>query len=105
MNAISLKEAHDSARITGTAEILPFIRPANDGLTNEELRQKQYAMQKAMYDAALSKMTEEERIIALAPKGPLMQPDREYSDEYVEQASRQENHGSIFCSSFAHCIR
>lgn len=105
MNALTLREAFNEADVVKTAEIIPLFAKPEKTETNEEIRERQYAVQKAMYDAALAKMTEEERTIALASNGPQMQPNRDYSDEHAQQASRQENHGSIFCSSFAHCIR
>lgn len=104
MNALTLQEAFDEADVVKTAKVIPLFAKAERRETNEEIRARQYAVQMAMYEEALAKMTEEERAIALTPKGPLMQPVREYSDEYAAQASKQENHGSIFCSSFAHCI-
>ena len=105
MNALTLREAFDEADVVKSAKIIPLFTKPETRETNEEIRARQYAVQKAMYDAALAKMTEEDRMIAIVSNGPQMQPSRDYDDNYARQASKQENNGSIFCSSFAHCIR
>ena len=105
MNALTLREAFDEADITKSAEVIPLFAKPEIRETNEQIRVRQYNAQMAMYNAAIAKLSEEERMSIAAAAASRFQPNREYSEEYVAQASRQENHGSIFCSSFAHCIR